>query len=265
MKTYSVCCLFCLCFIACLLCGCGPTLKEYIGMSNNYVSQLSTVSSPNVTIGDKDSASSNGSFVGGIIASTVNTVSNVAGYAVAREQEERLRGIVNPSAIADIMVSGFNDGFANKTHLVYVQPDARPDLRVFLSVEDFGLYAESMLSTMNFYLISDIKLIYTPKLETIYHKKLSVQREASSVISDIMNLSVDAIQQMAATHPFMFHIYGFRQKMVDVSNVVDIVAGIVSMKAFFDLTDEDLAVIFEYMAYDAGQSTSIRLVDDIYR
>ena len=80
-----------------------------------------------------------------------------------------------------------------------------------------------------------------------------------------MNLSVDAIQQMAATHPFMFHIYGFRQKMVDVSNVVDIVAGIVSMKAFFDLTDEDLAVIFEYMAYDAGQSTSIRLVDDIYR
>lgn len=264
MKLRSLFWLFCLCFTMCLMTGCGPTLKEYVAKSNNYVSQLSTVSSPNVTIGDKKSGSDSGG-VWGAIVSTVNTATSVAGYAVAREQEARLRNIVNPSSIADIMACGFNDNFIDKTHLVYVNADARPDLRVFLSVEDFGLYAESMLSAMNFYLYADIKIVYTPELETIYHRKLVVEREASSVVSEMMNLSNDALQRLAADHAFMLHIIGFREKMRLVGDVVSIAAGIASMQAFFDMTDEDVAVIFEYMAYDAGQTTSMRLVDDIYR
>ncbi len=243
----------------CLLClfvmaGCGPSLKDYVAQSQNYYSNVSSRTTVSVNI-EPNRVVPEGRGVFGSIGAAVNTASAVGAIAVSHEQNERLQKLVYSDEITPLVASGFNEGFANATHLVIVDNSVNPDLRILITVEHYGLWAESILDPMKFYLECEIQIIHTPSMEKIYSNSVYVGREASNLFSEIAgDVSVTASG----------HVHGYTARHA-VGDAATLVSGAANLTAFFELTDEQIQGIFEYMAYDAGYAIAKRLTDDIYR
>ena len=244
--------------------GCGPSLKEYVGQSQNYWSQTATTAYATVKI-DNDTGLKSNSGVFGAIATTVNVANSVAGMAIEKEQGDRLHRLINPVDIATMVTAGFDENFVGKTHLQVVEQNQSPDLRVFLDVLDYGLYAKSAMDAMNFYVMGQIKLVYTPELKTIYERHATVSRTVSDVVADIINMTRMDMEVSGAVPPFMVQVYGLKTKLDALGDVVSIASGVANMSAFFQLTDADIVTIFQYMAYDAGHVIAEDLVNAIYQ
>ena len=249
---------------ALLTMGCGPSLKDYVAQSQNYWSKTSTSAYASVTI-DEDTGLKSDSGVFGAIATTVNIANSVAGMAIEKEQGNRLRQIVNPLDVATMVTTGFDENFVGNTHLQVVAQNQSPDLRIFLDVIDYGLYAKSAMDAMNFYVSAKIKVVYAPELKTIYDNHVTVSRTVSDVVSDIVNMTKRNIETATDIPPFMVRVYGLKTKLDALSDVVSIASGVANMSAFFQLTDNDIVTIFQYMAYDAGHVIASDLIKAIYR
>ena len=262
MKKNAIITIITLLLTSALAMGCGPSLKEYVGQSNNYWSQTSTTAYATVKI-DNDTGLKSNTGVFGAIATTVNVANSVAGMAIEKEQGDRLHKLINPVDIATMVTAGFDENFVGKTHLQVVEQDQSPDLRVFLDVIDYGLYAKSAMDAMNFYVSGKIKIVYAPELKSIYDRYATVSRTVSDVVADIVNMTQMTVEADAPA--FMVQVYGLKTKLDALSDVVSIASGVANMSAFFELTDDDIVTIFQYMAYDAGHVIANDLVKAIYQ
>lgn len=240
-----------------LLTGCGPSLGEYVAQSQNYSSATSTRSKVSVQIESRRVAPEGRGVLGGIGAA-VNMASSVSAMAVSRDQQDRLQRVVSSNEINAQVASGFNDGFADTTHLVVVDKSANPDLRIMLNVSDYGLWAESILAPMNFYIECEIQIVHVPTMKRIYSNSVFIRREAADLFTQIAggldsNLSNSWALRMA----------GFKTAHA-VASTASLVHGAANLTAFFKMSDEEIKAIFDYMAYDAGLSVARELTNDIY-
>lgn len=221
--------------LACIVSGCGPSLKEYFANTQNYYSRVTAIDHVNVWIEPAKLPSASKSTTYGKIASTVNTASTVASYAIRTDQKERLQTLVVPQELAHHIESSFNAAFSAQTQLQVVSESYQnPDFRILLSIEEYGLRAESIGSAMTFYLRSQISVVHVASMTTIYTRELEIERAAS----DYPQLN---------------------------SMISDIVGAAFNLTYFFMLSDEDVITIFHIMGEDAGTMMAQRLVDDIYQ
>ncbi len=241
-----------------VMAGCGPSLKEYVAKSSNYYSQISSATRVSVVIESNDVVSDKRKGVLGAIGAAVNLASSVSAMAVSHEQQERLVRLINTNGIIGLVAKGFDDGFVGTTHLVAVNADQNPDLRISLKVRRFGLWSESMLSPINFYMEAEIRVVDSATMETIYSNGATIMREASTVFSNAAAIA-GAIATDAA------YIGGGMTAGTITDNTSRLVGGAANLTAFFKLTDEDVVTIFNYMAYDAGLSLADNLTYAIYR
>ncbi|MBQ8035615.1 MAG: hypothetical protein IJ268_01355, partial [Proteobacteria bacterium] len=56
-----------------------------------------------------------------------------------------------------------------------------------------------------------------------------------------------------------------RNALAAVNDTGRLVSGAANLTAFFELTDEEIRAVFEYMAYDTGVLISEKLTRAIYR
>ena len=244
--------------------GCGPTVKNYFASSNNYWSKTSTTAYATVTI-ENDTGMKSDKGAMGAIAKSVKIASSIAGSVIEQDQGNRMHRIINPNDIAEMVTVGFDENFSGNTHIQHVAQNQSPDLRIFLDVVDYGLYARSAIDAMQFYVAADVKVVYAPELVTIYTRQATVSRTASDVASDIVNMS-KAKYEAATDYPdFLIRLAGLRDKLNAMGDVVNIASGVANMAAFFKLTDKDIVTIFQYMAYDAGHVIANELVEAIYQ
>lgn len=219
---------------ALLLSGCGPSLKEYFAGSQNYYSRVTAIDNAEVWIEPATVPSASKSTTYGKIASTVNIASSVASYAISTDQKERLKNNIDPQKLARRIETSFNNTFSAQTQLQSVnQSHANPDFRILLSVNEYGLRAESMGSAMTFYLNSQIKVVHVASMTTIYERQIELERSAS----DYPQLN---------------------------SLISNIIGAAFNLTYFFSLSDADVNTIFDILCDDAGKSMAKRLVDDIY-
>lgn len=221
--------------LACLLSGCGPSLKEYFAGTQSYYSRVTAIDHAEVSIEPATIPEASKSTTYGKVASTVNTASTVATYAITTDQKERLKNIVEPERLAHRIESSFNASFSSQTQLEAVsQSTTNPDFRILLSVSEYGLRAETIGSAMFFYLKSQIKVVHVASMTTIYDNHIEIERSASDYpqISSIIN---------------------------------DLIGAAFNLGYFFTLSDEDVATIFEILCDDAGKLMAQKLVDDIYK
>lgn len=234
-----------------LVCGCGPSLKEYVAKSSSYYSQISASSKVDVRIEPRNVAPQGRSVLGSIGAA-VNVAASVGSAVVSTQQEERLQRIISSKEMATQVASGFDNNFTGTTHLQVVDNSANPDIRIMLRMNKFGIWAESMLSPLNFYVEAEVQIVYTPSLETIYSSGVSIYREAANVFSEVANSTQIEV-----------HGGGY-SAMHAVSDVSRLVSGAANLTAFFEMTDEEVQAVFDYMAYDAGTTIASKLVKAIY-
>lgn len=250
-------------FLAVAMSGCGPSLREYIGMSSSYSSKVTAKNVVTVDIGSTDTAASHSSGVFGMVGTAVNIAADVSAMAISGDQEARLRRIVDPAVIGALVSDGFDDAFADETHLEIAPNGSNPDLRVRLTVKRYGLWADSLLSPMNFFMEAQISIIYTPEMKEIYTNGVSLMREVSTVFSEIANaLDATVTGTAYATVP---RTRRTRDKLAAIDDAGRLVSGAANLTAFFGLTDEEISTIFQYMAYDTGVVISDRLMRAIYR
>ena len=250
-----------------VLMSCGTsvrmTMKDYVAKSQNYWSKTATNAYASVTI-DGDTGLKSNTGVYGAIATTVNIANSVAASAIEQEQGDRLHRIINPLDVADMVTAGFDENFVGNTHLQVVADNQTPDLRIFLDVVDYGLYARSAMDAMQFYVAANIRVVYAPELTTIYSHSITASRTASDLVADIVNMTQMTVESVTNIPEFMVRIYGLREKLNAISDVVSIASGIANMSAFFQLTDDDIVTMFQYMSYDAGHVIASDLVRAIY-
>ncbi|MBQ1926498.1 MAG: hypothetical protein II767_04840 [Proteobacteria bacterium] len=250
-------------FLMVVLAGCGPSLKEYVGMSNNYNTKVTAKNGVVVDIGSTDTAASHAGGVFGLVGSAVNIAADVSAMAISSEQEARLHRIVDPAVIGALVSDGFSDAFADETHLVEIKDNSRPDLRIRLTVRRYGLWADSVLSPMNFFMEARISIIYEPEMKEIYSNGVSLMREVSSVFSDIANaLDASVTGTAYATVPNTHRTY---KSLAAIDDTGRLVSGAANLTAFFQLSDEEISAVFQYMAYDTGLLIAHDLTRAIYR
>lgn len=242
-------------FCMAIMSGCGPSFKEYVAMSSTYTDAINNHTSVSVTI-EPGNVVHEGPGIFGTIGAVVNTASAIGGAVVEQQQEARLQQLIYSEDVSNLVANGFNDGFVQATHLQFVDPSANPDLRINITVRKYGLWAQSLMSAMNFYVDCDVEVIYTPELRRIYRNNVIVQREVASVFSEISrNVSVEVSG-------------GGRDARIAVGAINDaarLVNGAANLTAFFELTDEQIQQIFAYMAYDSGLYVAEQLRYAIYR
>ena len=247
--------------------GCGSTIqmtmKDYVAKSQNYWSKTSTNAYASVTIDDDTGLKSN-TGVYGAIATTVNIANSVAASAIEHDQGDRLHRIINPLDVADMVTVGFDENFVGNTHLRLTSDNQTPDLRIFLDVVDYGLYARSAMDAMQFYVAANIRVVYAPELTTIYNHSITASRTASDLAADIVNMAHMTVDSITNIPELVVKLAGLREKLNALSDVVSIASGIASMSAFFQLTDDDIVTMFQYMSYDAGHAIASDLVRAIY-
>ena len=256
MNKNKVLCL--LIFVLMLLTGCGPSLKEYVAQSSSYSSSTAAKTKVSVIIEPNDVVPE-GRGVMGSIGSAVNIASSVSAMAVSHEQEIRLQNLIHAENITAQVASGFDNSFANTTHLQIVDNSANPDLRVMMNVTGYGLWAQSILDPINFYIECEVQIIHTASMERIYSNTVYVRREASNLFSEISNSLGSSVTSSRAVR------YSGLKTTYAVDSVASLVSGAANLSAFFELTDEQIMGIFDYMAYDAGYSVASQLIDAIYR
>ncbi|MBQ9242362.1 MAG: hypothetical protein IJ165_03915 [Proteobacteria bacterium] len=250
-------------FLMVAVAGCGPSLKEYVGMSSNYYSKVTAKSAVAVDIGSTDTAASHSGGVFGMIGTAVNIAADVSAMAISSEQEARLHQLVDPAVVGGLVSDGFNDAFADETHLEVAPDSATPDLRIRLTVRRYGLWADSLLSPMNFFVEAQISVIYTPEMKEIYSSGVSLMREVSNAFSDVAN-AVDA-GVTGGVNASVPNVRRTRNALAAVNDTGRLVSGAANLTAFFELTDEEIRAVFEYMAYDTGVLISEKLTRAIYR
>lgn len=250
----------CIFLAACVL-GCGPSLKEYVAKSANYQSQTRAATAVSVDIESRPvMRGGRGTF--GAIASTVNLASSIGSAVLSSEQQKRLQQIVHASDMSANIAYGFDSNFAQTTHLTAVADGEQPDLRIMLKVSDYGLHSESLTAPMHFYVEAEIQVVYAPELKTIYTNGVSISREVSNVLSEMAKAAENPARILAVAGP------GFsrasQNKAAAIGAVGNLVSGAANLAALFELTDEDIANIFAYMAVDAGGVIAGDLVGRIY-
>lgn len=240
--------------------GCGPSLKEYVSMSQNYSTKTIASSSATVNIeGGNTMRSGRGVF--GAIGAAVNVATAVGATVINNEQRPRLQKIIDPATIGGLVNSGFTDGFTGSTHLQVVADNQNPDLRIILTVEDYGIWSEDLLSPVKFFVETDIRIVHTQTLETIYSSGVSITQEVSNLFADIAN-NTSVTVNVSGTVPRS------RAGLTTVRAIGDagrIIGGAANLTAFFELSDQEIAVMFDHMAYEAGLLIADRLNISIYR
>lgn len=221
-------------FLALLLMGCGPSLKEYFSTARSFNSQVSTTAQVEVWIEPNDVAPS---FYGslGILSDTINTASAIASIAVSAEQEKRLLGLISPEIMVSEVDASFRDTFASQMQLEVVGPEIRnPDMRIIIRLQQFGLYSSSLIDPIAFHVTAQISVVHVPTLKRIYNDTVVLYRPVSELMG---------------------------------SNYVvgNIITAAFNLTSFFKLTDEDLVRVFYMMAKDSGNVLASRLADSIYR
>lgn len=246
--------LFTALFCMAVMSGCGPSFREYVAMSSTYSDAINNRTSVSVTI-EPGNVVHEGPGIFGTIGAVVNTATAIGGAVVEQEQNTRLQQLIYSQDVTNLVANGFNDGFVQATHLQYVDASSNPDLRINITVRKYGLWAESLLSAMNFYVDCDVEVIYTPEMRRIYTNNVIVQREVASVFSEMSkNVHVD--------------IYGGRDARIAsgaINETARLVNGAANLTAFFELTDQQIQEIFSYMSYDAGLYVAEQLRYAIYR
>ncbi|MBO4351155.1 MAG: hypothetical protein J6A01_09460 [Proteobacteria bacterium] len=238
MKKAILSCIGLLCIL--IMTGCGPTLKDYVRQSNNYSNQVKTTTNASVNIEESGVVRGIGKL--GTVGAIVNTASNVATSALSNDQAARLNRLIEPQKVGASMADGFNHNFEGTTHLKVVGNDANPDLRIMLTVTSYGLWAESLVSTMKFFVEAEIRVVYAPEMKTIYTNGATLSRDASNIISQMANAVAGS---------------GL--------NVLSLAKGAANLAALFEMTDEEIVTIFDYLSYDSGLVIATQLVDEIYR
>lgn len=241
------------------LSSCGPSLGEYVALSSTYKSTIASTARVRVDIEPADVVSSGGNDTFALIGSLVNTASAISSVAISADQQDRLARIVDTETMVQNVAAGFDSGFVGATHMQSVPDATAPDIRIMLQIRSYGLWAESLASSMKFFVEADVKVIYTPEMKTVYSTGVSLMREASAVI--------DAVSRAAAGHVVVTvdaMTYG-RQPARIAGDVANLAVGAANLTAFFKLTDDDVSTAFYYMAIDAGQYIAAKLVSAIYR
>ena len=112
---------------------------------------------------------------------------------------------------------------------------------------------------MNFYVEADIRVIYTPEMETIYSNGATLMHSASDIISEMANAA--SMEIYMSGHLSRREYATFNA----INNVGHLAKGAANLAAFFKLTDQEIVAIFDYLAFDAGGTIGSQLVDAIYR
>ena len=250
-------------FLMVLLAGCGPSLKEYVGMSENYNTRVTAKNGVVVDIGSTDTAASHSSGAMGFVGAAVNVAADVSAMAISSDQEARLRRIVDPAVIGALVADGFSESFADETHLIAIGDNGKPDLRIRLTVDRYGMWADSLFSPMNFFMEARISIVYTPEMKEVYSNGVSLMREVSSVFSDIANaLDATVTGTAYATVP---NTRSTRNTLAAIDDAGRLVSGVANLTAFFGLSDEEISAVFQYMAYDTGLLIAHDLTRAIYQ
>ena len=243
--------------------GCGPSLKEYVAASSHYATRVSATSNITVNIDNKRGVRRTDNKVANVLGSVVNVATTVGAAALSSEQEQRLYPLIQPTEMASLVKDGFEEGFGGATHLMGVDTTQNPDLRIHLTLDRYGIWAESLLSSMNFYVEARIEVIDSASMTTIYTNGVSLMRSASDMVSDITQ-SVNAGVQ-AEVNRAVPRVRKTRVALDTVHNVGNLVSGAMNLTAFMKLSDEEIQAIFQYMAFDAGVMISDSLTQAIYQ
>lgn len=234
------------------LSACGPSFRQYVSQCSTYSNDVSASGYVTVNIEPNKVADSNG------LGAFVNLATTIASIAISAEQRERLNRIIDPTTVAIAVSDGFEFGFHNETHLEPVDINAGPDLMLHIDVYKYGLWAHSLASPMEFFVEANISIIYTPENKRIYSNGVSYMRSASNVISEMAN----------ATHMHVYvngHLshtqYATIQAINDVSRLA---RGAANLSAFLEMTDEEIIMVMDYLAYHTGFGIAYRLVKHIY-
>lgn len=238
MRKAILSCIGLLCIL--IMTGCGPTLKDYVRQSNNYSNQVKTTTNASVNIESKGLVRGVGKL--STVGAIVNTASSVASSALSSDQEARLNRLIQPQKVGASMADGFNHNFEGTTHLKVVENEANPDLRIMLTVSSYGLWAESLVSTMKFFVEAEIRVVYAPEMKTIYTNGATLSRDASNIISQMANSIAGS---------------GL--------NAMGLAKGAANLAALFQMSDQEIVAIFDYLSYDSGLVIANQLVDEIYR
>ena len=238
--------------------ACGPSLGEYVGKSATYKSTISTTAAVAVNIEPNDvMASRRGTL--GTIGSIVNTASSIGAVAVSADQEKRLHKIIDSTVMAQNVALGFDNGFTDATHLQVVPDSTNPDIRIMLNIRSYGIWAESLMSPMNFFVEADLKLVYTPEMKTVYSTGVSIMREVSSVLSSVAEANVEVSVEVTG------NVRPNYNAVAAAHDAARLGAGVANLTAFFKMSDEEVTSAFYYMAVDAGSFIANKLVSAIYR
>lgn len=234
-----------------IMSGCGPTLKEYVAMSSTYYSNVTSRSQASVNI--EGNARSAGLF-GRIGGAAVSVVSGIAASTVSSQQTARLQSISDSREIAQLVTSGFDEGFGNATNMAYAESRMQPDMRINIMIQNYGLWADSLLSPLHFYVEAQIEMIYMPEMKSVYSNGMTLSREVSNVITELAHTTNSALG-----------FSNYSAKGIITNNVTRMVAGAASLKEFFDMSDEEIVAILQLMAYDTGSALAGQLTRNIYR
>ncbi len=235
-----------------LMTACGPSLKEYVAMSSNYYSSVNAHNAVSVEIETKGSSHSFSSNVGSSVGAALNLAANVGAVTVSQQQTKRLQSLVKLSDMASLVAQGFDDGFIDTTHMTSVDKNANPDIRIMITLKNHGLWAESMLSKMHFYVEVDLSVIYMPEMKTIYSNGMTMMRDVSTIFTDIADVA-DRV-----------HVRAPGATPIIVGGATHLLSGAANITAFFQLSDKDIMTALQVMAYDAGNQLANELVHDIY-
>lgn len=218
--------------------GCGPSLKDYVKKSNNYVNHVMT--STGATVNIEESGIVRGLGKLSTVGAVANAISGVATTALSSDQGQRLNRLIAPDKVAVSMSEGFNHNFAGMTHLQVVEDTAHPDLRIKLTVIDYGLYSKSLLSPMQFFVEAEVQVIYAPEMKTIYTNGATISRDASDIVSQMTNAVAGSF------------------------NVLQLASGAANLAALLKMSDEEIVAIFDYLSFDSGAAIAHQLVNEIY-
>ena len=162
--------------------------------------------------------------------------------------------------MAQNVALGFDNGFTDATHLQVVPDSTNPDIRIMLNIRSYGIWAESLMSPMNFFVEADLKLVYTPEMKTVYSTGVSIMREVSSVLSSVAEANVEVSVEVTGNARPNYNA------VAAAHDAARLGAGVANLTAFFKMSDEEVTSAFYYMAVDAGSFIrSIRLRDALCR
>ena len=246
-------------FCILILSGCGPSLKDYVRQSKSYNNRVAATTSATVNIESRNVVRTHGmGRTLGTMGTMVNTASKVAAAAISSEQRQRLNNIIVPENIGLATNDGFNTSFEGTTHIKAIDSDSNPDLRIMLTIKDYGLWAASLVDPIQFFVEAEIQVVYTPEMKTIYTNGVTLSSQVSNIVSDMANAATMDIYVSGHLSRTQYATFGA------INNAGRLARGAANLSAFFELTDEEIAVLFDYLSYEMGTTLGTHLVHAIY-